>query len=387
MKNIFKILCKTLFLLLVLELFLGFYFQVNTKRFQNKNIENQLKSEAYSNLSEETIQTIFNEQYQTNSSWAPNIHYKHAEFHGKTINVDKNGHRATKNFHTKVDSTAYRIFCFGGSTMLSTGARDNYTIPSELSKLIHENFPNKKYTVTNFGHSGYNRNTETIQLQQELLKGNIPDLVIFYDGVNEVVTTFENKEAGLPSNAFYLKNSFGISHNYPKKIMHLIQTSNIIKAVRAINPKKSGLNKPLFSTEELSNKALSNYKNNIILCNALANEYNFEVINFFQPVIYSKSSLTESEKDFAKHNEYLKDLYNQFYSEINVSSVLKSNENFFNISNALNGKKSTIYTDFCHISEIGNKIVADTIFSHLDLENKFSSKKAYKQTETTLNSQ
>lgn len=387
MKNIFKILCKTLFLLLVLELFLGFYFQVNTKRFQNKNIENQLKSEAYSNLSEETIQTIFNEQYQTNSSWAPNIHYKHAEFHGKTINVDKNGHRATKNFHTKVDSTAYRIFCFGGSTMLSTGARDNYTIPSELSKLIHENFPNKKYTVTNFGHSGYNRNTETIQLQQELLKGNIPDLVIFYDGVNEVVTTFENKEAGLPSNAFYLKNSFGISHNYPKKIIHLIQTSNIIKAVRVIKPKKSSLNNSSTSTEELSNKALLNYKGNIILCNALANEYNFEVINFFQPVIYSKTTLSESEKEFSKSGEYMKELYRQFYSDINVNSELKSNENFFNISDALNGKNSTIYTDFCHISEIGNKIVADIIFSHLDLENKFSSKKAYKQKETTLNSQ
>lgn len=387
MKNIFKILCRTLFLLLVLEIFLGFYFQLNTKRFQNKNIENQLKSEAYSNLSKETIQTIFNEQYQTNSSWAPNIHYKHAEFHGKTINVDKKGHRKTTNFYTKIDSITYRIFCFGGSTMLSTGARDNYTIPSELSKLIHENFPNKKYTVTNFGHSGYNRNTETIQLQQELLKGNIPDLVIFYDGVNEVVTTYENKEAGLPSNTFYLKNSFGISHNYAQKITHLLQTSNIIKAVRAIKPKKSSLNNSSISNEELSKKALSNYKNNITLCNALANAYGFEVFNFFQPVIYSKTTPSESEKEFSKSGEYMKELYHRFYSDVNLNSELKSSNNFFNISDALNGKESTLYFDFCHISEIGNKIVADTIFSHLNLENKFSSKTVYKQMETTLSSQ
>ena len=67
-----------------------------------------------------------------------------------------------------------------------------------------------------------------IKLQLELRAGNIPDIVIFYDGVNDVYSSFQTyimgqDEAGLPQNNQNRKDDFnsrnrfnlaGVFHNF-----------------------------------------------------------------------------------------------------------------------------------------------------------------------------
>ena len=48
---------------------------------------------------------------------------------------------------------------------------------------------------------------EGITLFLELRKGNVPDLVIFYDGVNEAIAAFEQRTAGLPIDSVIAKYS------------------------------------------------------------------------------------------------------------------------------------------------------------------------------------
>ena len=50
------------------------------------------------------------------------------------------------------------------------------------------------------GESGYVNTQSLLALELELRGGNVPDEVIFYDGVNDVFSTFQNNEAGLPQN-------------------------------------------------------------------------------------------------------------------------------------------------------------------------------------------
>ena len=46
--------------------------------------------------------------------------------------------------------------------------------------------------VVNFGESGFVSTQGVIQLILELQSGNIPDLVIFYDGVNDVYAAYQS---------------------------------------------------------------------------------------------------------------------------------------------------------------------------------------------------
>ena len=75
---------------------------------------------------------------------------------------------------------AKTIFMFGGSTLWGTGSPDRNTIPSELQALL-----GPEYDIYNFGETGYVSTQELNYLLHRLSLGDIPDTVIFYDGVND----------------------------------------------------------------------------------------------------------------------------------------------------------------------------------------------------------
>ncbi|MER3445854.1 MAG: hypothetical protein C4291_03015 [Candidatus Dadabacteria bacterium] len=79
---------------------------------------------------------------------------------------------------------------FGGSTMWGTEARDDFTIPSILSKKLWRR--GIRCDIVNFSGSGYVSTQEVIALLIELQRGNIPNLVIFYDGINDTYSAYQH---------------------------------------------------------------------------------------------------------------------------------------------------------------------------------------------------
>ena len=79
---------------------------------------------------------------------------------------------------------AIRILCFGGSTMMGMGARDEHTIPALLACRLEA--LGHRVSVTNFGQLGHNSTQESITLQQLLKSGERIDIAVFYDGINEM---------------------------------------------------------------------------------------------------------------------------------------------------------------------------------------------------------
>lgn len=72
-----------------------------------------------------------------------------------------------------------KVYFFGGSTMWGDGAPDQATIPSQFAKKTG-------FHSENFGEPGYTAHQSLSLLIQLLQAGHRPDVVIFYDGVNEV---------------------------------------------------------------------------------------------------------------------------------------------------------------------------------------------------------
>src|SRR5262249_10483737 len=113
----------------------------------------------------------------------PYVIWRRAPFQGITINIGEHGTRVTPGANCSANS--YKVFAFGGSTMWGTGSPDWGTIPAYLQAGL-EALRGKSVCVMNFGESAFVSTQGVIQLILELQSGNVPHLVIFYDGVNDV---------------------------------------------------------------------------------------------------------------------------------------------------------------------------------------------------------
>ena len=101
------------------------------------------------------------------------------DFRGEHVNV-VDGRRAS---WTPPDPEL-TVWFFGGSTMFGIGQRDDHTIPSVVAQLASDD--GTPIRAHNFGVSGYVNWQEVERFEQALTsEEELPDLVVFYDGVND----------------------------------------------------------------------------------------------------------------------------------------------------------------------------------------------------------
>ena len=373
LKFVFVLIRNLVIIFLLLEIGLGVFYNYHDSSGIDENTERIIASGLYNGdtIDNEAIKEIFRELRKQDMEWEPYLHYRFKPMNGKHNTIYKNGLRKTVNPSLKDSTNALKIFCFGGSTMYSSGARDEHTIPSELSQLISVKFPSQNVEVTNFGCHGYTRATENIQLQRELIKNNIPDIVIFYDGVNEIISAHQNNEAGTPTNAYNRKKEFKIAHSYKKRIRLMILSSNLYRFVTTMQRKLftgSAYAQLEKRPDKLAKDIAQTYVGYVKLSKSLEANYGFKVFNFMQPNIFSKQNLSEAEQGYFKDQQYYENLYKLSYQEVRNDSVMIKDSTFLDISDVFNSENKTIYFDFCHTGEFGNKLVANKILEYIEPE-------------------
>jgi hypothetical protein len=114
-----------------------------------------------------------------------------------TINISEDGIRLTPGANCTPGS--YKVFTFGGSTMWGWGTPDWGTIPAYLQAGL-ESLREEPVCVVNFGEVAYVSTHDLIELMIQLRSGNVPDLVIFYDGLNDVIASGASGKAGVHQN-------------------------------------------------------------------------------------------------------------------------------------------------------------------------------------------
>jgi hypothetical protein len=117
------------------------------------------------------------------------------EINDKFLSTNENGFRKAP-WHTsflpvRTEYNRKVIYVFGGSTAFGANVADDETIPAYLEREIEA-------MVVNFGQSNYTMHQEVYLLVDNLLEGNIPDYVVFYDGVNEAKGFPVIIEQGIP---------------------------------------------------------------------------------------------------------------------------------------------------------------------------------------------
>ncbi len=293
----------------------------------------------------------FQEFHDSNKGeYTPYIDYRRApNYQGKYINLDKNSIRKTIPNCSDASPNPVKIFVFGGSTIWGTGSRDEGTIPALISKNLCEK--NIAVEVINFGESGYTNTHDMIRLLLELRQGNKPSIVIFYDGVNDVWSSYQNGIAGLPQNVYNRKSDFNTRNQI--RLFNFIKYSNFMRVINEVlflfDEKQLSVN------EDLEKQTASIYYNNTKIINNIGKEEGFKTFFYWQPTIYTKKTLSEDEKNKINKNTVVGNMY------IDVSEEIKNSNEIKDLSGIFNEYDETIFIDDVHISEKGNKIVADQI--------------------------
>ena len=102
--------------------------------------------------------------------------------HSTTINT-QGGYRRSWNEPVSGFEPQRRIFMFGGSTVWGLGVADDFTIPSALNRLA----AGRNASFVNMGVHGFFSTQEIMKLTLLLARGDTPEAVVLYDGVNDIM--------------------------------------------------------------------------------------------------------------------------------------------------------------------------------------------------------
>ena len=311
--------------------------------------------------------------------WEPYVYWRRESYRGSYIRIDADGIRLTTVAKPKAQSSRppLKVFMFGGSTLWGTGARDAFTIPSFVARELE----NKGIAaeIKNFGESGYVNTQEIIALVLQLAKGQIPDLVIFYDGVNDTYSAYQQRMAGLPENEFNRVKEFNLSKrsNYKKRAgTVLTDFASRLATVRLLNglfpgltarsegevSNPLGLDNPAPDDGSLAREVVERYVGNIELVRALSEHYRFRYLVYWQPTIFQKAHITEYESSQRKTAQSMERFFQLTTDAIRQSRLTEKSEYpFSDLSLIFSDVQVPVYLDWMHIGEYGNEIVAKRI--------------------------
>jgi lysophospholipase L1-like esterase len=354
---------STLLLILFLELACIFYHKITF----------QPRERNYFKLTDSYNQTPWIDDYYQEidasyvTSWKSYVYWRRNPFRGKHINIDQQGIRRTAPSALSDAAALFklRIFMFGGSTMWGEGVRDRYTLPSLM---VQELDAHKiKAEITNFGEVAYVTTQELIDLIFQLERGNIPDMVVFFDGWNDVYSAQLNKAAGLPQNERNRALEFNLTKYYPNLRKVFLEKSLdqfcLGKTLKSLAPSSRRPKGPLQDFAALADDLVKIYLSNLKIITALGKAYGFTPVFYWQPVIYNKKNLTEFEKKYREAR--LGELYDQTNALISKNKSKFADYHFYNLVDLFSETKGPVYIDYCHVNEAANQAIASRIAQDL----------------------
>jgi len=304
------------------------------------------------------------EQNQLTTRYYDFFGWRRKEFHGSNININSDGFRV----HSNTNLNDAEILVFGGSTIWGTGVSDQSTVPAYLEKAIGR-------STFNMGETAFTSQQNLNLLIKAISNGAKPKTVIFYDGVNDVGHKCRVESDGL---ATFQEQQF-------RKIIEEKTTLNTSYTFKIIQPSIEATLKAittLLYSLELSRQNVSDVsqpRSSFFNCGTDAKKVNKVVTNFvsvwaaakqvcdangikfipiLQPLAYVGNPNLDN-KPQIKSDVFLKSQYDAIYPEIR-KSLLEHKFVFFDLSGALDEVKD-IYTDFCHLNDKGNQIIANRI--------------------------
>lgn len=333
-------------------------------RFNDINASSIKFTNAYHNEQAWTQQLSY-DYGNINSGYYPHTLWRARPQQTATLNIDENQLRVTPEANCIED--AYTVLMFGGSTMWGWGAPDWGTIPAYLQVQLDQTLY-QPVCVINYGEEAYNSTQNLIDLMFALQRGDRPDLVIFYEGSNDIIYGLESGQPVHWQAPQIIQKLDGVN-----PLVSLIQSTAISRLVNQVfspNINNSESSIPILDfnlgpnlnslDDELAGLAIENYK----LVAALASAYDFEYLYFWQPIVgVGEKSLTPPEQDsyqYLEENNYIASIV-AIYTQLEEEA--QQSDRMYSLTDIFDDYDEQIYVDNIHITLQGNEIVAQYMMS------------------------
>jgi len=274
----------------------------------------------------------------------------------RTINPANCGNRPNVN-----------VWTFGGSTMYGAGVPDWGTVPSYLSRELNAGSRDCIF-VTNFGVEGYVTDQELILLEEQLKAGGRPDLVVFYDGVNDSILAWP--PTAPPIAHFMYRSIKARVEGTTSGRLDFLQKSHAVRLVAELLERRHSATSfaSLVSRAQPNVLAtLSNYEQNMRLARALADTYKFKVYCFWQPMlVYGHKPFVPFEQQMATRD--VKGDTNESAWFLTNAAVYREAElhaardgAFVFLGYLFDSTHEPVYVDEVHLGPRGNELAAQAI--------------------------
>ena len=277
------------------------------------------------------------------------IGWRRKPFQGETITIV--GPYAQRLTINDGGDKSEKVYFFGGSTMWGTGARDDGTIPSQFAAATG-------HWSENFGETAYTAHQGLMLLVQLLQDGHRPNVVVFYDGVNDVhykcrvelTPDSHALEASIQS-LLLLPSPTTFAHY----LAPLWAAASQIKAklIRAVAPATAqGFDCDL--RPEKAVKIAENLVGDWQMAKRLVETYGGRFVGVLQPVLYFSQTRHEHLTDDPVLGAQFRAVYPL------VEQRMAEVGGLHNMVRALDIDEY-VYVDFCHLSPNGNRLIAAQI--------------------------
>ncbi|MDH3665211.1 MAG: SGNH/GDSL hydrolase family protein [Alphaproteobacteria bacterium] len=282
--------------------------------------------------------------------------WRRPELERQTINISADGLRHTHRPEGALPTKT--VAFFGGSTMWGTGAPDDGTIPSLFAKMMPE------FEAINFGETGYTAHQSLNLLLRRYYEGFRPEVVVSYDGVNDVWNKCRREHGPYSHNREYEMRTILSegSADHPESFGFIIQPMRNFagKVARTLAARRSESAASPYDCHENPEKAeqiarflLADWA----VLKMLVEGYGGTFIAILQPQAYG----SETKLDHLDLSETLGEQYAAVYPkvlELLPKEFPELEENFADLRAALD-RQDYVYIDWCHLSPNGNATIAE----------------------------
>lgn len=296
--------------------------------------------------------------------WAPYVYWRRRPMSGTTVNVESGGIRRTVQ-RASAGALVRRVFFMGGSTMWGTGQRDAFTIPSLVAASLATD-STANVVVTNFGETGYVFTQEVLQLEMLLRDGARPDVVVFYDGINDAASSSMSPRCGLPQNETRRAFEFALGRVLTQRTTR--DVGSLMRTMRErLSIQPGGVpGSSRVDTTAIAHGIVDCYARTAAIVEALAGTYGFQALYFWQPTPAStpkpftafEAAVVDTSSTDPVH-VMLRTLNRRAAASIDSAMQPIVGQRFRNLSGALRGDTATVWLDFIgHVTERANAVIA-----------------------------
>jgi lysophospholipase L1-like esterase len=293
------------------------------------------------------------------------LYQTHTPYRSALHNVSSDGFRSDQSGRSPLERYDHRrpnIFTFGGSSTFGVGVADGETWPAQLEQLLTEEHP--EIQVLNMGIGAFTLHEETYLLTQLLIEGVIPDVVVFYDGINEEQCPEVDHSA--PYRALELQQ------NPFTELLHRTSTFRLLLKLRERFLQPSPLpvaprsfRNPNLTEEEYRTCAREEYIRHAQFIERLAQLYGFQALFLLQPHgAFLENAASYPFPFYGNPNEETRRFYTQTYDAIGAEASVAGLTHFQDLHDLLTEparKRQDLFVDWQHPSAAGNAIVAQEL--------------------------